>query len=214
MDRRHFVAGATTALVSLSASKVAAYERLVQGPYGETLVQVGVSSGSWSHIYSSQRASQWCWAASLQMLFASSDYYVDQTTIVRTAYGRVVNLPAFSARVIAALSNRDWVDEDGNEFSSRLVAAYDFYAGVAAINDAMILESLSQEQPMVVCNRSHAMLAIGATFRDTQFGPQILDVAVFDPWPGRGLRGADRPGEFLAAHQGGELTYIGLAEIY
>lgn len=213
LDRRQFITATMGALTVLSTTKAVAYQREVFGPSGRA-VEVGVSLGRWSAIYASQRRTQWCWAASLQMLFASAGHAVEQEDIVRMAYGRKVNLPSFTAQHIAALSNRDWIDGDGVGFSSRLVAAYDFFAGIKTLDDAQVIDALADEKPMIICNRSHAMLLTAATYVPTPAGPRILNMGVFDPWPGRGARGPDRFGEFLAAHMGGELTYLGLAEIH
>lgn len=209
MDRRHFLKllPAAGALLPTGAS---AYQRPVMTMAGPGF-EVGVSPANWMNIYAAQQQSQWCWAACLQMLFASRGWRVDQTRIVRQTYGELYNLPAFSAANIAALSNRIWSDDAGRNFSSQLVAAYDYYAGVNSLDNATILQALASERPMILCNRSHAMLLVGAQFVPTAYGPHIVNMGVFDPWPGRGLRGPDLPGEFLAANMGGQLTYIGLA---
>jgi len=147
------------------------------------------------------------------MLFAASGRQVDQKRIVQEVYGGLYNLPAISAAQIASLTNRDWIDDFGVPVSARLTAAYDFNAGVLNINDAMIVDALQAEQPMIICTRHHAMLLTAAEFTMGPNGPIILRMGVFDPWPTRGARGADYPTEFLAAHRGGDLIYIGLTQI-
>ncbi|HET6408614.1 MAG TPA: hypothetical protein VFG14_12085 [Chthoniobacteraceae bacterium] len=147
------------------------------------------------------------------MLFAAGGRSVSQERIVETAYGRQYNLPAFAPVQIASLTNRDWVDENGDTFSSNLVAAYDAFAGVNTMNNDMIIEALAQDQPMVVCNTHHAMLLTAATYIPTPYGPNITNVGFFDPWPGRGLRGPDSLAEGRTTNIGGQITYIGLAEI-
>src|SRR5437879_2626146 len=47
-----------------------------------------------SQSYASQRMSQWCWAASVSMLFRYFGHPLSQEKIVMAQYGRVVNLPA------------------------------------------------------------------------------------------------------------------------
>lgn len=211
MDRRGLLTSAVAGWLS-AAVPAAAYQTQVMTPWGPA-IEVGVPKSDWLSIYASQERSMWCWAASLQMLFAAAGRSVSQRQIVMATYGQLVNLPSFSARNIAALSNRDWVDAQGETFSSRLVAAYDAHAGIAAIDNNTIVDALARETPMIVCNRTHAMLLTAATFVPTPYGANILSLGVFDPWPGRGARGADHPDEFTAIHQGGDLTYVGLAVV-
>jgi Papain-like cysteine protease AvrRpt2 len=179
---------------------------------GSQYCSAGIEPSSWSQVYSTQKNSNWCWAASIQMLFASAGHDISQPEIVMAAYGQLVNLPAFSAQQIAALTNRPWTDASGDRFDSRLVAAYDYYAGVNAITNRDILASLQADNPLIYCNNHHAMLLVGADYAIIPNDIQVLGFHLFDPWPGMGLRRAN-PAEFFPMHAGGIMTYVGECQI-
>lgn len=51
-----------------------------------------------------QRQSNWCWAASIQMLLNYHGLFVAQEQIVQRIYGAQVDYPAQPAQILAALS--------------------------------------------------------------------------------------------------------------
>jgi hypothetical protein len=48
---------------------------------------VGVASGAFQNSYSEQARDEWCWAASLQMIYSYYGLNVPQSEIVRRSYG-------------------------------------------------------------------------------------------------------------------------------
>src|SRR5262245_11745638 len=66
--------------------------------------------------YQNQQSSQWCWAASISMLFSYYRHPVSQQSIVQSLYGRILNLPAGTGWNIASQVNRPWVDVTGKRF--------------------------------------------------------------------------------------------------
>lgn len=209
LSRRAVLAGA---FASFAGSQAAAYERCAN-TYAGPSCEVGLSPGRWESVYASQRASVWCWAATLEMLFKVYGHNVSQETIVETTYGQLVNLPAVDTAQIVALTNRDWVDDDGEEFTARLVAAYDARYNFGNINNAMIIEALRNEEPLVYCNQSHMMLLTALAYSPTPMGPNVYNLGFFDPWPGRGARGPDNAAELRIAHQGGAIMFIGQVNV-
>jgi hypothetical protein len=147
------------------------------------------------------------------MLFRVYGYHLSQETIVQTAYGRLVNLPAYDTSQIVSLTSRNWVDDNGVKFRSRLVAAYDARYQHASINNAMIIDALRNEEPLVYCNKSHMMLLTAIAYNPTPAGPNIYNLGFFDPYPGRGARGPDRPSELHITHLGGEIMFIGQVKV-
>jgi hypothetical protein len=46
----------------------------------------------------------------------------------------------------------------------------------------------------------------------TPYGPQIVSIGVFDPWPGTGARGLT-PAEMMPAHMGGSLRFLATVRV-
>ena len=205
MNRRQLLTGLTIAVTGLPL-KVFAYQQC--NPAG--VCEVGISMQRLHQTYADQEMSQWCWAASIQMIFSYYGYYVSQEEIVFRAYGTIDNIPALSGAVISQALTRRWIDQNGNRFDVRLLAAYDADAGVNAINNQLILQSLAEERPLVFGNISHAMVLTAAAFQSTPMGPQIFNLGFMDPWPGNGIRGLNDPLELRPMHLGGHIRYLAL----
>jgi hypothetical protein len=122
------------------------------------------------------------------MVFAYYSHPVSQARIVAEAYGAPANIPALSGFVMASALNRRWVDDNGEPFDAMLRAAFDAQSGVDAINNAIIIEALGDGHPLIVGARGHATVATAVRYVPTPLGPNILEVGVFDPFPGRGAR--------------------------
>lgn len=137
--------------------------------------------------YQSQLQDQWCWAASISMVFEYYDHPVEQARLVREAYGSEVNLPGSGATIAAEL-NRDWVDDNGGAFSSRLSGLFDANAGVVALSNQQMVEELDSGNPLIVGTNGHAMVVTRVDYYETVQGPNVVFVGVFDPWPGNGAR--------------------------
>lgn len=135
-----------------------------------------------------QRQSQWCWAASIAMIFAYFGHPVSQERIVHEAYGGLVNWPAVPQTILAQL-NRPWIDDNGVPFSAR--------SGNGISNPVLMAQDLAQDLPLIVGTRQHAMVMTAmeyfAPWIMTPYGPMLGPVSVTgatvrDPWPGRGKR--------------------------
>ena len=164
-------------------------------------------------VFSSQKASNWCWAATISNLFAHYGHGVSQSRIVTEAYGAPVNMTGGDYSNLARLLNRPWVDDSGGGFNSKLVAALDVPNGVTAISNDQIRDALARNRPLVIGTTSHAMLAIGMTY--TEIGGSVVNVSqvqVFDPWPGVGFRNA-RMEEVTPAPRGGILLFVAEARV-
>jgi papain like cysteine protease AvrRpt2 len=141
-----------------------------------------------SSSYATQKMSQWCWAAAVSMLF---DYYghpLAQEKIVMAQYGRITNLPAGNGFTLASQLNRKWVDDNGEDFSASLTAAFDPAANIYAMNNFWIINELDAERPFIVGTQGHAVVATSITYDRSPQGLMVIGVGVFDPWPGRGAR--------------------------
>lgn len=164
-------------------------------------------------VFASQRASQWCWAASVANLFAYHGHAVPQARIVSEVYGVVANMRSGDYANMARLLNRRWTDESGDRFDSRLVAALDIANGVNAIDNDAIRQALRNNRPLVIGTTTHAMLVVGMQY--TEIGgrvAQVVGVDLFDPWPGQGFRPARRD-EVTPVPFGGSLMFIADARV-
>jgi hypothetical protein len=143
-------------------------ERCVAGLRSEQAVQF------------TQSMDQWCWAASMSMVFAQHGYTVSQDTIVRTAWGRIVDLPATPQLMLQGL-NREWVDASGRRFRVS--------GDVSSATPANAAQDLANGEPLIIGTMGHAMMLTALTYlRDPMGNGQVQAAVVRDPWPGRGRR--------------------------
>lgn len=140
------------------------------------------------HVTAVQEQSQWCWAACISMVFGYYGHPVSQQRIVDEAYGGLVNMPAAPWTMLGTL-NRDWVDDDGDEFRSM--------SSPGTTNVVAAAQDLAANQPLIIGTQGHAVvltaLEYAASYVPTQWGPQlgpvvITSAIVRDPWPGKGRR--------------------------
>jgi hypothetical protein len=161
--------------------------------------------------YAIQQRTEWCWAASISMLFSCYGYEVSQERIVDEAYGSPVNMPAQSITMSLEM-NRDWTDDGGKRFSSRVLRAFDFNAGVQTINNPFIIGQLERSHPLVIGANRHAVLLTRLEYIGGSMNPTILGGGVLDPWPGEGARRL-RSDELHPIYNGGSLYYVVAIEV-
>jgi hypothetical protein len=209
MNRRTFVTTIAGALVHARLSEASTGCRPT--PFGQ-VCRAEIRFDRFMEAYAAQRQSQWCWAACVSMIFGYYGRPVTQERIVEAVYGGRVNLPAASGVTIAGQLNRNWEDDRGRPFRSRVTAAYDFDAGVVALNNAMIVRELDREEPIVMGTVNHAMVVTAVEFVPTPMGPNITAVGVFDPFPGVGPR-ALSAAEMVPMHLGGGLRFVATVNV-
>lgn len=82
---------------------------------------VGIPSEKFNFFVSSQRNSNWCWAASLQMIFNYYNVNITQEQIVERSYGTDPNgeLPNWTGNFQVITSNlNNWnVDNEGRQYA-------------------------------------------------------------------------------------------------
>jgi hypothetical protein len=162
--------------------------------------------------YVPQFQSQWCWAASVSMVFGFYGHPVAQDRIVAEAYGgQLVNLPAYGVTIAGQL-NRRWLDDAGQPFWSLLTGAYDADARVYYLTNDLIIRELDENRPLIVGARSHAMVLTALQYYVTPSGPSIVAAGVFDPWPGVGPRQL-APDELVQVEYGGTLRFLATARV-
>ncbi|NVK20608.1 MAG: C39 family peptidase [Methylocystaceae bacterium] len=208
MERRQFIVGAaaTTGFGAVPEPSKA-YTRC-----NGVLCEAGLRLPEISKAYQNQKMSQWCWAASIQMVFRYYGYHVSQPDIVRETYGHVGNIPAVTGLAISRNLQRSWKDSFGNYFSVEIEGLYDFDLGITNISDSQIISAMNSERPIVIGTTSHAMVLTAVAF-DRKFDPpRIVNIGFADPWPyGPSLRGGQIEG--VPMHRGGMMRYLCLPRV-
>jgi len=172
----------TVLLSGLASAPVHAGERCE----GDTCV-VGIPSERVAPITASQRASQWCWAASIAMIMRYHGHPIAQETIVEATYGRLVDLPAYDGETMTSALARPWTDARGVPFRAQ-VKVFDLAAGRYELDTQTVIAELRAERPLLVGTAGHAMVVTAMTYRRTGGEPEVVSVTVRDPWPGQGRR--------------------------
>lgn len=142
--------------------------------------QAGLPTPIASTISAYQQASQWCWAASISMVFRHYGLNISQPEIVRQAWGGIVDLPG-TAQEIAASLNRTWTDANGDKWR----VSSDTYR----TEPAVAAQDLVANRPLIIGTMGHAMVLTALTYdRDPSSNGNVTLATVRDPWPGRGGR--------------------------
>jgi hypothetical protein len=126
MDRRLLMKGLAAVAGSAVFSRAAnAYQNCMPHPMFGQVCEAGVSLPHIAQAYDTQQQTQWCWAASIEMIFRFYGYNVPQPAIVQQTYGAVTNMPAVTGYVISQNLNRNWVDQNGKHFHVQIEGLYD-----------------------------------------------------------------------------------------
>ncbi|MBK6730881.1 MAG: C39 family peptidase [Bacteroidetes bacterium] len=157
-----------------------------QQSYTQEATYVGILSENFNYYASSQRNSNWCWAASLQMIFNYYGINITQEQIVERSYGSdpYGNLPNWTGNfeVITANLNNWNVDNNGRQ--------YEVYATLnfGAPTPSYLIEELANQHPVLIGyqsspNSGHAVVITACSYLETDYGPMIQSIVVRDPWP-------------------------------
>lgn len=165
------------------------------GTPGVERCQAGLSSASALELHETQKASEWCWAASIAMLLRHYGVHVQQEEVVRAYWGSATNLGVAMSDVTSLLQ-RTWRDPSGRAYTGSVKALLTPAAGVG---DTGVLQDLQEGRPVIIGTPRHAMVLVQVTYErviaDTpEQVIRVLDAVALDPAPGTGLR-ALRPGE-------------------
>jgi hypothetical protein len=160
-------------------------------PWGVQACVAGIPEDRSNVIFAYQQASEWCWAACIQMVFAYWGHPIPQQEIVRQTWGIITNMPAQPEQIVQDL-NREWKDSRGNRFTS----AGDCFSasGVTAAQD------LAGDMPLIIGSMKHAMVLTAVSYKRAKNGQgQVTGAQVRDPWPGNGGRRPLTPQEAASA---------------
>lgn len=147
---------------------------------------VGIPSAQMNFYAAAQNNSQWCWAASIQMVLNYYGVNIQQEQIVartygRDPYGRLPNWTGSFGVITANLNNWN-VDNRGRNYGVRASV------NRGAPTPTILIRELSQGRPVIVGYRSgpnsgHAVVITAVSYTSSPRGPVIQSVVVRDPWP-------------------------------
>ncbi len=183
LNRRDWLKSITiSAGCSVLAPRLGAELRCADNAFGVRTCQAGIDPDKMDTAYAVQQQSEWCWAACIQMVFAYYDHPVSQGNIVRKTWGTVTNMPGQPSQIINDL-NRDWTDEDGDDFSVE--------GDVFSANAITAAQDLANDYPLILGSLGHAMVLTAITYQGVpnRYGAgNVIAATVRDPLPGRGKR--------------------------
>jgi hypothetical protein len=184
MNRRVFLLSAAAGVLPAwatpnSVPRSLARRGLSCSPFDRNGVQqceAGIDSSILDVVASdTQHASEWCWAACIQAVFAYYGHSIDQEQIVEQAYGDVLNLPGTPQQILSAL-NRQWTDSDGREFVAQ--------GNTLSTNAITAAQDLASNHPLIIGALGHAMVLTSLTyFRNVSGQGNVILAEVRDPWP-------------------------------
>lgn len=157
-----------------------------QSLYGQQPIEVGIPSHTMNYFASLQNNSNWCWAASIQMILNYYRINIDQEDIVRRSYGTdpYGNLPNWqgSPQIITANLNNWNIDKSGKKYTVQSV----LYNGAPL--PSYLINELLNGRPVLVGYKSsssggHAVVITAVSYINTFNGPVIQTITVRDPWP-------------------------------
>lgn len=172
---------------------------------GISRCKAGLSAAQVQTIRVAQEKSQWCWAASIAMLFAHYGHDVSQEGIVRRHFGDAVDR-AVSGGEITSLLDSAWRDGKGRPFATNAVVAQSPDMRPGPAHQIMVSE-LGRQHPLLIGVSDHAMVLVRIEY-DRLPGDGAIRITggtVIDPVPGRGLRR-------LLAHEA-RLSYVAAVRV-
>lgn len=179
---------AVSGLVALAFPAQAGEYCSIPDSNGVSLCRAGLPAESVQKLAVVQEQPQWCWAASISMIFAHHGYAVRQEDIVKDGYGVAANLPAPSGQAMTNALSRAWVDEHNRPFQGKAVAS-DAKSRQYEMSNHKVLAELSAGRPLLLGAMSHAVVLVGLSFERSSGGNiRIISGTVIDPQPGRGIR--------------------------
>jgi hypothetical protein len=152
----------------------------------EQPIYVGIPRERFNYYASSQRNSNWCWAASMQMIFNYYGVNITQEQIVARSYGTDPrgNLPNWTGnfQVITANLNNWSFDNNGRAY------AVQASLNLGAPTPAYLIQELSAQHPVLIGyqsspNSGHAVIITACSYINSMYGPIIQSIVVRDPWP-------------------------------
>jgi len=177
-----------------SATAAQAFPACTEGPHVEARrCTAGLAADLRERLQQWQRASNWCWAASISMVLQSHGVAVRQEEVVRAQFGLALDL-GITPEELLRLVDRTWHDRAGRTLKPTLALVPASDAG--ELPSAQVLEELAAGRPLLVATRGHVMVLVGVAYEWPAGAaqPRIVEAVVLDPARGmRTLSTGERP---------------------
>jgi hypothetical protein len=135
-----------------------------------------------------QHQPQWCWAASISMIFTYYGYKLTQEDIVLGVHGKVEDINAPSGEAMTKALRRHWRDPSNQEFAVSTKTG-DIDANRFEISNATMASELGEGRPLLIGTRGHAMVLVSVNYQRHSDGDVVITGGqVIDPLPGKGVR--------------------------
>ncbi|MGZ5847554.1 MAG: papain-like cysteine protease family protein, partial [Ramlibacter sp.] len=155
----------------------------------------GLPAAALASMRQRQKASNWCWAASISMVLGSHGLRISQEEVVRAEFGEDANV-ALPADAVSRLLTRHWTDTDGQvrAVSASALPSWRQDQGLAAPE---VVEDLAQGRPLILGADRHAVVLVQLVY-ERPADPQAalrtairpLRAVVLDPATDTGVRSA------------------------
>jgi hypothetical protein len=184
VNRRTFLLSGSAAAMGpiVAAAGVSCAQMLYPGLGPRLTCTAGILSAVAAMSADYQHATEWCWAASISMVFHYYNHPVSQARIVQQTWGQIINQPGSNGQILSDLS-REWTDDDGSKFKSSCDAM--------SANPVTAAQDLGNDDPLIICSLGHAMVLTALTYVQNPSAPggaSVTAATVRDPWPGNGGR--------------------------
>ena len=153
---------------------------------GVQLCKAGLSEAQAKDMLRTQEKPQWCWAASIAMVFAHQGVTLSQEQIVRRQYADLADRGVTGTQ-ISRMLGLSWGDGAGGRLSPIAMDA-DADAHRAELGADEVVQELSQDRPLIFGTEGHAMVLVQVNFEKHGAALRITGATVIDPAPGKGLR--------------------------
>ncbi|MDP1586450.1 MAG: papain-like cysteine protease family protein, partial [Prosthecobacter sp.] len=137
--------------------------------HGVSVCEAGLPAAAVRQLAVVQEQSQWCWAASIQMIFAHHGFKVPQQEIVKDGYGLVTNKPAPSGEAMTRALSRPWIDQDDKPFLGRALAS-DALASRFQVSNQKVIAELVAGRPLLMGAIGHAVVLVNLRYERTERG--------------------------------------------
>ncbi len=149
--------------------------------FGQKSVTVGIPTAQFNFVSAAQLHTDWCWAASVQMVLNWYNIPVKQSDVVNRIFGKPVDATVSEDAIAVALSGTAW-DRRNREVHMHAERE----RGTPGSN--LLVSELSARHPMLITFRSaktmlHAVVLTGAEYVRTPQGPQLTALTFRDPNP-------------------------------
>jgi hypothetical protein len=137
---------------------------------------IGIRTEIFNFFAAAQTKTEWCWAASIQMILNYHGIPVNQDEVVQHSHGVLTDDPGTDGDITNALNgliggnNVSGVENPGIPPPNTLIDQ------LRAGNP--ILQAISTGQ-----FSGHCVVITAASYIQTPMGPQVVDLVIRDPWP-------------------------------